>query len=376
MKLSDKVDRVLVRQSARIADDVRSALRSSINVDDVVAAFSSTFHEGSSLTRAQAREWARINIRSNPRPLSMVLDSVYSIAWLLGRDLARAAVAEARRAIKKADDPSASINWDDWTPGFESASLLVSPPGGLRDLLDRKPATIKGIDDTTLDRIGTELADSLVAGGTDIALAASLEEIIGDPQRALMIATTEMSRAMNVATVDNYNELGVERIEWFALEGCDECEENASFGPIAIGDEFPSGDTEPPAHPNCRCSLLPFIEGDSVALRSSGEDGSTDEEKTATVDQVKSDQLDKSGVPGPSEVERALSRLEILPNPNHPELKDPEKYLESPWRVVPAPTIDPNLWDDARVQVWDLNDLYGTDAWLKRKNIRKHINKP
>ena len=373
MKLSDKVDRVLVRQSARIADDVRSALRSSINVDEVVAAFSMTFHEGSSLTRIQAREWARINIRSNHRRLAMVLDPLYAIGWLLGRDLARAAVAEARRAIKKADDASASMNWDDWSPGNEPASLLVAAPGGLRNLLDRKPVLIKDIDDTTLDRIGTELADALAAGETDINLAARNAEIIGDPQRALMIATTEMNRAMSVATVDNYSELGVERMEWFALEGCDDCEENADFGPIEIGEEFPSGDTEPPAHPNCRCSLLPFIEGDSVATRSGGEDGSSDEEKGATVDVMRIDQLDKSGVPGPIEVERALSRLEILPNPNHPELKEPEKLLESPWRIVPVPTIDPNLWDDAKVKVWDLNDLYGTDPWLKRKNVRKHI---
>jgi hypothetical protein len=83
--------------------------------------------------------------------------------------------------------------------------------------------------------------------------------------------------------------------------------------------------------------------------------------------------LIKTGVPGPLEVERALSRLTILPNPNHPELDDPEKFVESPWRTVPVPTTDPNHWDNAIVKLWDLEDLYGTDPWLKRKNVAKHI---
>jgi hypothetical protein len=83
--------------------------------------------------------------------------------------------------------------------------------------------------------------------------------------------------------------------------------------------------------------------------------------------------VDKAGIPGPTDVERALSRLTILPNPNHPEIKEPEKYVESPWAVVPTPTIDPNAWDNAVVTLVDLNDLYGTDRFLRRKNVKKHV---
>lgn len=88
--------------------------------------------------------------------------------------------------------------------------------------------------------------------------------------------------------------------------------------------------------------------------------------KTVTPDRVK-------GVPGPLEVARALSRLTILPNPNHPDLVEPEKFVESPWVTVPVPMVNPNLWDDADTVVVDLEDLYGTDLFLKRKNVRKHI---
>jgi hypothetical protein len=82
--------------------------------------------------------------------------------------------------------------------------------------------------------------------------------------------------------------------------------------------------------------------------------------------------LDK-GVLTPIDIERALARLTILPNPNHPDLKNPEKFVESPWRVVPTPTVDPALWDGAKVDLLDLNDLYATDPFMRRKNVAKHI---
>ena len=79
------------------------------------------------------------------------------------------------------------------------------------------------------------------------------------------------------------------------------------------------------------------------------------------------------GVPGPLEMERALSRLTILPNPNHPDLDEPEKFVESPWPVIPTPRVDPNAWDDAMVQVVDMDDLFATDPFMRRKNVKAHI---
>jgi hypothetical protein len=79
------------------------------------------------------------------------------------------------------------------------------------------------------------------------------------------------------------------------------------------------------------------------------------------------------GVSGPLEVARALSRLAILPNPNHPDLDEPEKFVESPWEIVTAPTVDPNAWADAEVVIVDLADLYGTDKFLRRKNVARHV---
>jgi hypothetical protein len=79
------------------------------------------------------------------------------------------------------------------------------------------------------------------------------------------------------------------------------------------------------------------------------------------------------GVPSGLEVARALSRLEILPNPPDPQLEDPTKYVESPWTIVPTFTIDPNAWDDAVLATVNLEDLVATDPFLNRKKVRKHI---
>ena len=274
MRLGSKVDRVLLRQAARLADRVRAGIRSSVDVDAVVAAARNDFHEGSVPTPDEARQWARLNVRTDSNELVAALGDLYAVGYTLGHDYAHTAVALAQRANRKAvaPDPYAIItDWDDWKPGLEAANNLVRPPGGLQRLLDRRNAIIAGLDATTVDRIGTVLADGLAVGASDLIIATAIEAITGDAMRALSIATTEMCAAVSVATVENYTDLEVERVEWFALEGCELCEENAGQGPILLGEEFASGDTEPPAHTNCRCSLLPWIEDDSVAVRDQGD---------------------------------------------------------------------------------------------------------
>lgn len=97
-----------------------------------------------------------------------------------------------------------------------------------------------------------------------------------------------------------------------------------------------------------------------------------DEPNAITI--IRKSKVEKAGVPGPAEVTRAHSRLAILPNPNQPDLDKPEKFVESPWPTTQVPTIDPNIWDTAVNEIVTLNDLTGTDPFLKRKNVAKHID--
>lgn len=353
MSLEKRIDGALVRQAAKRSLMVRRALAASIDIGEIVTRFLNDFPEGSTLTTPQGRAWARAHIIPDTRPMEAALREIHAIGWLLGDQSAKAHYAAARMSKAVDWQTALSIDWNNWSPGNEAASLLVSPPGALASLLAKRKIEIKNIMDTTLDRIGTILADGLAVGSTSVTVAkefirAGIEGIAENPSRALTIATTEMSAAMNTASVETYQDLSVEMVEWLGIEPCEEICLDNDGQQVPIGDAFASGDTEPPAHPNCRCVILPVIEG------------------------LKSAEISK-GVPGPLDIALALSRLAILPNPNEMMLEAPEKWVESPWRQVQMPTIDPGAWDAAQVEVVSLDELLGTDPYLNRKKIAKHI---
>jgi hypothetical protein len=356
-----QVDGALARTSANYSVDLRDALISALNIEKIVEEWNATHPAGGETTPQQAREWANVHVLFSDQDVLVALRKIYGAGYLLGEDSAQAAVAFQRiKKAPKAEDifSKLQIDWSAWKPGGNLGELLVRPKGGLQALLVKANATIKGLNATTINRIGTRLADALLTGASAQQLAKNLRDIVADPVRAYTIANTEMKRAMSNGAMDNYRELGVEQMEWSALDPCDLC---ADFDGErrAIGDEFGDGVTEPPAHTNCRCTLMPVPEF-------TGDDDGGQESIEMAAEITK-------GVPGPWEVIRALSRLEVLPNPAHPELQNPEKFVESPWQVVDVPTIDPNLWDNAKVEVHDLDELVATDKWLKRKKIAKHI---
>jgi hypothetical protein len=82
-----------------------------------------------------------------------------------------------------------------------------------------------------------------------------------DPQTwATTVARTETARATSTAQRESLYDLGLKTWQWLAqFSACDECDDNADEI-LAIGDDFPSGDDEPPAHPNCRCVVLPVMD--------------------------------------------------------------------------------------------------------------------
>ena len=115
-----------------------------------------------------------------------------------------------------------------------------------------------GLDKTTLDSLEVALKDSVKWAG----LVAAVDEIFKSAvtDRAPMAAATEVSQAIHAgaqetaAAVDASGATVEKR--WDPEDDpCDECDENASADWIDAGDDFPSGDDAPPAHPNCRCSV-------------------------------------------------------------------------------------------------------------------------
>ena len=362
------VDAAGTRLAAHHADQISKALSKTVNADQVIEAFLNTFGAGDTLTPQQARDWAQTHVLVNSAPLVPVLNQMYAESYKLGLDASYQAYGlqqVKKDAIQDAINAALSIDWSKWKPGNASASLLTKPKGALAALLRRTNATIAGMNKTTLDRLGTVLGDALALGTgsrevartiIEAALKVGIGKVLTDSKRAFVIARTEISRGLNVAANDNYKELGVEEVEWLALDTDDDCATNAEQGPMPLGAEFDSGDTEPPAHPNCRCTLAPVVGGFEDATFTDGFIN-----------------LMVKGVPGPLDVARAISRLAILPNPADPVLEDPEKYVESPWHSVPSQTVDPNVWDNATIEVVNLDEIVGTDPFLNRKRVKKHI---
>ena len=114
----------------------------------------------------------------------------------------------------------------------------------------------------TRERVRVLVTEALKAGDSIRALKNALrKDEIFSARRAETIARTETVTAMGRASIQAYTSNGYEGKEWRtagALDGV--CNENAAAGAIRVHDIFPSGDDAPPAHPNCRCTLVPVFE--------------------------------------------------------------------------------------------------------------------
>jgi SPP1 gp7 family putative phage head morphogenesis protein len=128
----------------------------------------------------------------------------------------------------------------------------------------RSAELVTQIEDNTRDMLRATVAQAIREGWGAEELALRIEESAGFSEyRARMIARTEVIAANNRGNFDAYKDSGVASgKEWLTAHDDlveEICEENESAGAIGLDDVFPSGDDCPPAHPNCRCALLPVI---------------------------------------------------------------------------------------------------------------------
>jgi SPP1 gp7 family putative phage head morphogenesis protein len=126
----------------------------------------------------------------------------------------------------------------------------------------RAAALVTQIRENTRDMLRATVTRAIAEGWGADRLADEIAQSPGfSRRRAHTIARTEVISANNRGNLDAYRESGVATgKEW--LTAHDElveetCEENEDAGPIGLDDVFPSGDDCPPAHPNCRCALIP-----------------------------------------------------------------------------------------------------------------------
>lgn len=147
------------------------------------------------------------------------------------------------------------VDWDHWEPGHLPAADLLDGTG-LRDLLDQAGIEIKGISDTTRERIASVLADGVRTGANTQDIAAQLDKVLHNRARAKLIARTETNRAMTRAATETYRRDGVS--EWNLVTAPGAC---AICLAVQAADPHPVGDVadEPPIHPACRCATAPVV---------------------------------------------------------------------------------------------------------------------
>ena len=263
--------RLKVRVAVRFVRSVRLGIKDMFSVNDILDSWfklhnpidNDKENDQATVSTQLARDWVRIHApKLDTTRLNSALGRLYAEAYILGEDLTTYELAKAigiQKAApnKKQMQRALTINWNKWRAGNRAAAALVNPPESLKRLLQTRGIVIQGITNTTLNRIGTALAEGLERGATRKDVADDISYIIGDDSRAITIAGTEMSRAVVQASKDLYAESGVEQIQYLVADPCDECQENYDASPIDIGEQFPNGD--PPVHPNCMCDIAPYV---------------------------------------------------------------------------------------------------------------------
>jgi SPP1 gp7 family putative phage head morphogenesis protein len=173
-------------------------------------------------------------------------------------------VGEVREGLSS-DAAREAVNFDvvndaavEWAEGRAAEMIGKKRVDG--ELVDNPDARWR-IDDTTREAIKSLTRDALEQGwSADQFTKQIIDDSAFDYKRANTIARTETRLANSNGTIDAWREVGrVEKKGWSTAEDDkveEVCQANAEAGDIPLDDVFPSGDSAPPAHPNCRCVIV------------------------------------------------------------------------------------------------------------------------
>ncbi|WP_244633206.1 phage portal protein [Methylobacterium radiotolerans] len=124
------------------------------------------------------------------------------------------------------------------------------------------------ITEATRARLRETIASGLERNlGLDAIAEAIEADYAFSAERAARIAEYEVASANGAASLESYRgaaEDGIAvRKAWWAEAGCCAvCQANADAGALELDAMFPSGDDTTPAHPACRCVVVPVVSED------------------------------------------------------------------------------------------------------------------
>lgn len=133
----------------------------------------------------------------------------------------------------------------------------------IQDLLDQLATQVRQVTDTTREQI-RQLVGAQAEEGWSVEELARWIRTLGEDwsrQRALLIAATETATAYSLGALAAYADSGVVgETEWLTAptDACPICAP-LNGERAALGDPFAGGVSYPPAHPGCRCALVPIL---------------------------------------------------------------------------------------------------------------------
>lgn len=196
--------------------------------------------------------------------LTAALEGLIADAWTTGTH----AAARQLRIVDAEGSPALidtatgelldDIDWDTWRPGRFPAGAVdrIRADPDVRALYENVPTLIRGLTDTTVQRITDRVTRGVLDGESIDRITRDVTPLVDDPRRARLIAHTETARVQTTATLRLYQVEDVTAWDWIASDGaCPACDALARGGP------YPLTAQAPPLHPACRCSPAPGVAG-------------------------------------------------------------------------------------------------------------------
>jgi hypothetical protein len=151
-----------------------------------------------------------------------------------------------------------------WEPGNTDAAQQRTEALGLGSTLE---ATLSGTTAAAtavaggyLTALGRTLVDGVTDGQGTGDIGAGLLGVLRDRAQAAGEVLGQIVTAIGQAAMALYQSVQLLNGCWQSADDgrvCTTCMVNEDAGPVPIGGAYPSGDTDAPAHPRCRCAVVP-----------------------------------------------------------------------------------------------------------------------
>ena len=159
--------------------------------------------------------------------------------------------------------------------GAKNGAASIGPAAAGRFDLRRLPseqwaaakagALVKGIGQTTRGQLRGVVEGGLRDGKNVRQIAEDIQRTMkgASDARAATIARTEVQQAANQGARHQYIVEHIEQMQWWTSMDervCPQCEDlNGEI--VGVEEVFSDGSDTPPAHANCRCTILPVVDG-------------------------------------------------------------------------------------------------------------------